>query len=160
MAPSLAEQDRALDRVLQLPDAAGPRVPLQPAEGLAGEPRAASRASRAHHFSMKCSASCAISPRRSAERRDDDRGACEPVIEIAAVNVPRATRSPDHGWSRDEAHVDRAWPHRPDAHDLSLLEHPQELRLERRRHLAGLVEKERSRRRRALDEADLLPVGR
>ena len=79
-----------------------------------------------------------------AQRRDGDGHDLEPVVQIAAEGAGSDLLLEVRVGGGDDAHVhlDRLGP--PDAHERAILEHAQDLRLQRQRHLADLVQKERA----------------
>ena len=80
-------------------------------------------------------------PAAFAERRNRQRDAVEPVVQIRA-KPPRGDFFGEIAVRRgDEANVDLDRRHGTDARDLTDLDRAQQLRLQRRRQLADLVEK-------------------
>ena len=87
-----------------------------------------------------------------------DRDDGEPEVEVLAEAALLHLRGEVAVGRRDEANVDGARRARADRLHLPLLQHAQELRLERRRDLADLVEEERAARG-ALEDALAVAVG-
>ena len=90
-----------------------------------------------------------LDERRHVRARDDavagaDRHHLEPVEEVFAKRAGRDALAEIAMRRRDDAHVDRPLLVRADGADGSALENVEQLRLERRRHLADLVEEERA----------------
>ena len=74
---------------------------------------------------------------RTAERVD-------PVVEVLAEAAVREQRLEVAVGGRDDAHVDLDLAAAAHARELAVLQHAQQLRLHRRRHVADLVEEERA----------------
>src|SRR5260370_28385890 len=89
-----------------------------------------------------------------AQRRDRNGDAVQPEVQIAAKCALREQRREIAVGRCDKANIYGARPERTDALNLAALEHAQELRLRRGRHLADLVEKKRPAVR-GLNEAGL-----
>ena len=86
-----------------------------------------------------------MSSRRSRSGGSADREDGQPVVEVLAEAPAPRPRRRGRGWSpRRRARRPCAAAVSPTRHDLALLEHAQELRLHRRRHLADLVEEDRA----------------
>ena len=93
-----------------------------------------------------------------AQRRqldDDDR---EPVVQIEAEATAVHLGAEIAVRRRDDAHVDRDVVLAADAPDAPPLEHAEQVRLDRERELADLVEEERAAVR-ALERADVRAIG-
>src|SRR5437016_8552570 len=139
----LRERDAAFERVRQLAHVAGPVIGAQPRERLLGDPghRLAALTRRAPHQ--------VIDEQRNvlaplAQRRELERHHLQAIVEVLA-EAPLLDGSRQLAVGRrDDAHVDGP-PHRA-AHRpyLVLLEDAQELRLERRRDVADLVQENRA----------------
>ena len=78
------------------------------------------------------------------ERRQLQRDDVQAVIEILAELARRLLRFEVAVRRRDDAHVDRKRLRRADRPHLALLEHAQQLHLQRQRHVADLVQEERA----------------
>ena len=89
-----------------------------------------------------------------AQRRDRQRDAVEPEVQIVAEPLRRDLGGQIAIGRRDEPHVDLDRTDRADAQHLARLDRAEELRLRRERQLADLVEKHGAALRR-LEEADL-----
>src|SRR6185312_10976150 len=75
-----------------------------------------------------------------AQRRDHERDAVEPIVEILTERAARHLGVEVAVGRGDEAHVDRQRRQAADAQHLALLDDAQELDLDRQRQLADLVE--------------------
>ena len=84
-----------------------------------------------------------------AQRRHGERDAVQPKVEVLAERAARDLGLEVAVGGGDEAHVDLPRPHAADARDLARLEHAQQLRLQRQRQLADLVEEDGAARRRS-----------
>ena len=138
------EHDHALDQIAQLSHVPRPRILGQPLHRVGGNAvelavvlrRVVADETANEHGDVFGTL---------AQRREIDAQDVEAIKEIgaeASVVHQLADRLVRRG---DDAHVHRNRRHAADAHELALLEHAQELDLRRRRNLADLVEKERSR---------------
>ena len=148
-----AQDERALDRVLELAHVAGP--------GVAGERVA--RVSASAGAERPCSSAVEAREvlgerhdlgRAIAQRRHDEREAADAEQQVLAEPA-----GADLGFEvavrrGDEARVGRDFGRAADARDHLALEDAQQLGLERERHLADLVEEQRAAVGR-LEEADL-----
>ena len=143
---ALGQRDRALDDVLQLAHVARPAI---------GEQRLARRlVETAHPACRPCAAlrapgsarpAARMSSGAIAQRRQVDLDDVEPVVEVLAEACRRASaRSRSWLVAATHAHVDLLAARRAERADLALLQHAQELGLQRRRQLADLVEEERA----------------
>src|SRR5581483_1733890 len=153
----LAEDEDALDEVLELADVAGPRVAEEGVDRLGTE-----RLLRDPHLA-------ALRLREVAEEEQEvvaalaQRGQVhghdvQTVVEVGpeAAVLDREREVAVRG--RDDADVDGDGLRAPDAEELAVLEDAEELRLRSRAHLADLVEEERPLVRQ-LELAELLRVG-
>ena len=102
-----------------------------------------SRPSRAAKRSRKWRARRGYVLAALLQGRKDDLDDSEPVIQVLAKLAFGDPRGKRRVRGREDAHVDRDAGPAADALDLALLEHAQELRLERQRHVADLVQEER-----------------
>ena len=85
-----------------------------------------------------------MSSRALAQRRDVQREHGEPVVEVGAEAAAVHLALEVAVGGGDDAHVDACARSRADALDLALLQRAQQLRLQRERQLADLVEEQRA----------------
>ena len=138
------EQDELLDHVRELAHVAGPAVALEQRERRLGERRNGDCGLRARASARKCSASSRMSSGRSRSG-----GTVELTTSRryrrSSRNVPSRTRLGEVAvGGGDDAHVDLALLAGADRANAAALEHVEQLRLQRGRHLADLVEKQRA----------------
>src|SRR5438445_2466537 len=154
--PGVRNDQRSLDRVLELADVPGPRVRHQQLPGVATQPRlplAHPLAQAADEFlGEEHHVLAALAQRRQVNRKD-----AEPVIEILTELATRhCVREVSVGGDY-EAKVGLERRGATDALELALLEDTEKFGLDGRRELADLVEKERAPGS-ELEAARLLPV--
>ncbi len=150
------ERDEALDLVSELPHVPRPAIPDERPNGRGSDRRRADagapRAAREKEARERQHVLLAGAQGRNVQPHSGDS-----VIEVLPESsLPREIE--EIAVRREyEAHVHRPAPALPEAPDLLLLEHAQERRLKRERHLPDLVEKEGPAAR-ALDEPGPLPA--
>ena len=110
---------------------------------------------RAAAPARKRSASSGMSSRRSLQRRQADRERRDAIVEVLAEPPLVHLGAELAVGGGDDADVDATRARVAERHHLALLQHAQQLRLHRRRHLADLVEQHRAARRR-LEETALV----
>src|SRR6185437_12171351 len=150
------EDDRSLDRVLQLADITRPIVSLQQVDGF--------RREAGNFFADLLRRMCseAKGEQRNvvaalAQRRKANRDDAQPIVEILAEVAGRGVRREVAIRRRNDAHVDLDRRRAADTLELLLLEHAEELRLQVEPHLRDLVEQQRAAvgaLERALDALD------
>ena len=152
------QDDRPLDAVLQLADVAGPRVRAQLVERRWRQRQRGLFRSR-QNLSTKCRARISDVVAALAQRRDRDREDRQPEVEVLA-ELPLGHRAASgRGWSRRRrARRPCSDCVPPTRSKLLLLEHAQQLGLQRERQLADLVEEQRAAVRQL--EASRLARGR
>src|SRR6266404_549774 len=135
----VADDDRALDDVLQLAHVPGPAVGLHEVQ------RALVDAADTFAYLARVPIHEVLDKKRDigdafAQRRHLDREHVQPVEEVGpeGVVLDRGLQIPIGGG--DDPHVDLDRPARTDALELPLLEHPQERKLGVRRQIADLIE--------------------
>ena len=84
LRPALAEGNRSLDDVLELPDVARPVIRHQPAHAFLRHRQSAPRPRSAESFCRKCCTRSGISSRRSRSGGSLHRNDVQPVVEILA----------------------------------------------------------------------------
>jgi hypothetical protein len=104
---------------------------------------------RAEQFRQHGQVSRAVAQRRHLDAED-----VQAVVEILAERPIAHQRSQVAVRGGDHAHIDRHGLDRADRQHLFLLQHTQQARLQRRRHIADLVEEQRAVVRR-LEQAGL-----
>ena len=138
-----AEDQGALDPVAQLSGIARPGIGLEALQHACGDRQgrqAELRRELLHEHPRE--RLDVVDP--LAQRRQVDAHDVEPVIEVGAELPGRDPLGEVGIGGGDEAHVDRDLAVRAHGADLAVLDHPQELRLERERQLGDLVEEERA----------------
>src|SRR6266542_2535184 len=137
------EHHGALDRVLELADVPGPAVALERRERRRGEPRERLRVLPGQPSQERAREERnVLAP--IAERREPHRHDVQPVEQVLA-EAPGAHLGGEVLVRRGDdpdVHLDRLRPAEP-LHD-AVLQHAQELHLDRRRHLPHLVEEQRA----------------
>ncbi len=136
----------ALDRGAQLAHVAGPVVAAQQLARLLGESRGGGRAALAlageEGERQRQHVLAAVAQRLELERHHVQ------AVEQILAEAARAHRLGEvHVGGGDEAHVDLDRARAAHALELALLDHPQQLRLQRRQQVLDLVEVERARGR-------------
>src|SRR5712664_290237 len=141
--PGVPNDQRALDRVLELPDVTGPRVRHQQLPGVATQSRlplahplaqAADKLLGEEHHVL-----AALAQRRQVNRKD-----AEPVVEILAELTERHGVCEVLVGGDDEPKVSLERRGAADALELVLLENAEKFGLDVRREFADLVEKQRA----------------
>src|SRR6266566_2533632 len=141
--PGVRNDQRSLDRVLELPDVTGPGVRHQQLPGVAAQPRlplahplaqAADELLGEEHHVL-----AALTQRRQVNRKD-----AEPVVEILAELAARHGVGEVPVGRDDEAKVGLERRGAADALELALLEDTEKLGLDGGRKFADLVEKQRA----------------
>src|SRR5947207_7983384 len=137
------EDQRALDHVLELADVAGPPVALEDRERRGGHgAHGLAELRRPVLDEVGDEQRDVLAP--LAQRRDVDRDDVEAVEEILSEDPVLHGLRDVAVRCRDQAHVHLDVLRVPDAPDLALLDHAQELHLERWGDLRDLVEEERA----------------
>ncbi len=147
-----------LDQVAQLPDVARPGPRLEDGEGARRRTGAACGDRARRRARVKCSTRSGMSFGSLAQGRRRERDDVQTEVEVLAeAPLPDPGRQVPVG-RREDAHGHL--PHARRAHglDLARLEHPQHLGLRARRHVADLVQEDRSAV--GLDELPDLPAHR
>ena len=132
----------ALDRVLELACVARPALGDEPRKPLVAHGQRAPQATPDLHGEVAGQGRDVLPP--LGERREVDGDHVEAIEQIhpepARGRLPREVL----GRGGEQAHVHAPGPPVADAADLALLQHAQQLRLERQRQLADLVEQQRA----------------
>src|SRR5437870_4537065 len=136
-----AERSGPLKEVLELPDVAGEIVGEKGREGLAIDRRNLPPFPRREPFQeMARQSRDVLAPLPQGWQGDLDDP--EAVVEILAELLPGDLLGQSGVGRREHAHVDRDPAAPAHALDLTLLEDPQELRLQRQRHVSDLVQEQ------------------
>ena len=135
-----AQDGGALDRILQLPDVAGPRIAQHAFQRGRREPQRAAqlrRRAREEVLGQRRNVLAAIAQRRQGHL--DHVETVEEILAEAPLADPRREIAVGGG---EHAHVDGGGLRRAEPSHLTALERPQQLLLQRGRHLRDLVQEQ------------------
>ena len=137
-----AQSNGAFDGIFQLPNVAGPVIRRTATRQLPGLSVFGRMSSRSQSFSTKWLASSGMSPGRSRKRRQMNGDNVQAVIQVLAKAALSDPLEQVAVGGRDEPHIHTNRFRTAQALEFTLLQDPQQFRLQFERKVADLIEKQ------------------